>query len=263
MEVVPASDRTHAQLAALFTAGYEGYSLPVTVDEPAFAFMAGSWDYDLEASLVAVEAGEDVGLCMLGVRGEDGWIGGVGVVAPRRGRGIGRRLMDAVAERARGLGVRRLWLEVLVQNEPALALYEKLGYERVRELEVWSLEPLVFQKHKARSVPAAVVQERIRAARREREPWQRADETVAKLEGLEGLANDAAAVVFRIAGERISLLQAVADDDVAAREILQAFPAAATSLSWLNGPAGHPVNAAIAGLGGTLSARQHEMVLEL
>ena len=80
----PASARSHAELAALFTAGYEGYYMPVAVDESAFSFMAGTWDYDLDASLVAVDGG-DVGLCMLGVRGASGWIGGVGIVAGRRG----------------------------------------------------------------------------------------------------------------------------------------------------------------------------------
>ena len=263
MELVPASSRTPAQLAALFTAGYEGYYLPLAVDEAAFRFMSSSWDYDLDSSFVAVEGGDDVALCMLGVRGEEGWIGGVGVVPAQRGRKLGTRLMDAAAERARSLGVKRLWLEVLVQNAPAIALYEKLGYEHVRELEVWSLDPLVFQKHKARSVPAETAQERIRAGRTEREPWQRADESIEKAEGVEGLVNDGAAALFRASGERVSLLQAVADDQASARDLLQGFPAAATALSWLNGPAGHPFNAAIDSLGGTLAARQHEMVLEL
>ena len=36
----PASGRTHAELAALFTSGYEGYFMPVAVDEGAFSFMA-------------------------------------------------------------------------------------------------------------------------------------------------------------------------------------------------------------------------------
>ena len=49
----PASGRTHAELAALFTSGYEGYFMPVAVDESAFSFMAGTWDYDLDASLIA------------------------------------------------------------------------------------------------------------------------------------------------------------------------------------------------------------------
>ena len=65
----PASGRSHAELAALFTAGYEGYFMPVSIDEAAFAFMARGWDYDLDGSLVAIDGGEDVGLCMLAVRG--------------------------------------------------------------------------------------------------------------------------------------------------------------------------------------------------
>jgi ribosomal protein S18 acetylase RimI-like enzyme len=259
----PASSLSPAELAALFTASYEGYFMPVTVDEAAYRFMARSWDFDLDASRIALDDDERVGICNLGVRGEDGWIGGVGVVADRRGQGIGRQLMQAAEEEARGRGVKRLWLEVLVQNAPAIALYEKLGYERVRELEVWSLGELVFQKHKVLSASAEPVHERILRERREREPWQRADETIANVEDVEALESEGGAVLFSRTGERVSLLQAVAADEIAARELLESFPADATSLSWLNGPEGDPVNAAIASLGGTETARQHEMVREL
>ena len=47
--------------------------------------------------------------------------------------------MDAVHEEARARGVAHVWLEVIVENRPAIALYERLGYELVRDLEVWSL----------------------------------------------------------------------------------------------------------------------------
>lgn len=258
----PASNRSNAELAALFTAGYEGYYMPLAIDEAAFSYMAATWDYDLGESLIAADAGADVGLCMLAVRGEDAWIGGVGIVAGRRGEGIGKELMRAAEENARARGVKRLWLEVLVQNEPAIGLYEKLGYEHVRELEVWSLGDLVALNNYL-PVPVTAVHERIRRERSEREPWQRSDETVANLEDVEALESERGAVLFRRTAERVSLLQAVAADEAAARELLQSLPAAATSLNWLNGPAGDPFNAAIAALGGTQSARQHEMVLDL
>ena len=174
----PASNRSHAELAALFTAGYEGYFMPVSIDGTAFAAMAGSWDYDLGGSLVAVDGGEDVGLCMLAVRGQDAWIGGVGVVAGRRGEGIGEQLMRATEPRARDRHVTRIWLEVLVQNEPAIKLYEKLSYAHVGDLEVWSLDGgLVLQEHKVPSVPVAEALGRSR----DRLPWQRADASVATL----------------------------------------------------------------------------------
>lgn len=112
-------------------------------------------------------------------------------------------------------------------------------------------------------MPTDRAQARIRAERREREPWQRSDESVANLESVEALESDRGALLFRRAGERITLLQGIAADEAAARELLHGFPAAATSLSWLNGPEGDPFNAAIASLGGTETARQHELLLEL
>src|SRR5687767_15238754 len=248
----PASTRSYAELAAIFNAGYEDYYTPFTLDEAAFRTMSTMWDDDLEASRVALVDGEPAGICKLAIRGERGWIAGIGISPAHRGKGVGEELMRGVLAEARDRGLREVWLEVLVQNEPAIRLYEKLGFERVRVLEVWTLGELVFQNHKARSVPVAQAQTRIRAERTWREPWQRADETLANLEQVEGLESERGAVLFRRTGERVSLLQAVAADETAARELLQAFPAEAAALQWLNGPEGDPFSAAIASLGGTL-----------
>lgn len=46
-----------------------------------------------------------------------------------RGQGIGRALMGAVDELARGLGCCKVTLEVLEGNHPAQALYRSVGYE--------------------------------------------------------------------------------------------------------------------------------------
>ena len=55
---------------------------------------------------------------------------GLMVARGSRRRGVGRALMEAAEEWARGVGVRKLELHVFPHNEPALALYESLGYER-------------------------------------------------------------------------------------------------------------------------------------
>jgi hypothetical protein len=112
-------------------------------------------------------------------------------------------------------------------------------------------------------VPAEQAHERIRAGRTWREPWQRADETVANSTGVEGIASEDGALLFRRSGDRVSLVQAVAPDQAAAERLLQSLPPETTGLQWLNGPAGHVLNLAIAALGGTLAHRQHEMLLEL
>ena len=46
-----------------------------------------------------------------------------------RGKGVGRRLMEAVFEKATQLGCCRVTLEVAVANEPAKSLYLKTGFE--------------------------------------------------------------------------------------------------------------------------------------
>ena len=260
----PASHFTHAELAAIFNAGYEGYFTPFTLDEAAFRFMVTTFDDDLGASRVLLVDGEPAGICKLAIRADRGWIGGLGVTAAHRGKGLGEALMREVIDVAGKRGLRELWLEVLTPNVPAIALYEKLGFGTVRAVEVWSLERRVAQRQETvRSVPLEQGQARIARERRQREPWQRADESVAHYEEVEALESDRGAILFRRSGERASLLQGVAADEESARELIEALPAEASALHWLNGPEGDPFNAAIASLGGTRAWTQHEMRLEL
>ena len=63
--------------------------------------MVRRFDLDLAASRVARAGGEPVGIALLGLRGDRGWIGGMGVVPGARREGLGRRLMAAVIEQAR------------------------------------------------------------------------------------------------------------------------------------------------------------------
>lgn len=259
MELVPAAEFSDAELAAIFTAGYKGYFMPIAVDADSFRFLAQSFDYDLDASRVVRDAKESVGLVMVARRGESGWIGGVAVIPELRGTGLGRRLMEAAAAEARTRGVRQLWLEVLVQNRPALGLYEQLGYGHVRELEVWALDG--FHEKRRDGTPAAT-QDAIGRVR-ERLPWQRADETVANMDDAQALVTTSGALMYRASGGTASLLQVAADVEGGVLELLATLPPEVTSLRYMNGPVGDPVNAALKSLGGVEIARQHEMMLRL
>lgn len=50
---------------------------------------------------------------------------------PSRGQGIARALLGVVVARARDLGARQVWLETQDSNVPAIAAYERLGFEIV------------------------------------------------------------------------------------------------------------------------------------
>jgi RimJ/RimL family protein N-acetyltransferase len=55
---------------------------------------------------------------------------GLGVLRASWNQGVGRSLLGAIESWARARGVHRLELTVQTTNRPAIALYEKVGFER-------------------------------------------------------------------------------------------------------------------------------------
>ena len=256
----PASSLGLERLAGLFTAAYEDYLLPFALDEQQLRTMVELFDLDLDASRVAFREGEPVGLANLGIRGDRGWIGGVGVIPAARRHGLGAQLMVAVHEQARERGMREVWLEVMLENDRALPLYEKLGYVTSRDVEVWSIDSAADGAD-AEEVSWEEAHAVIRERRREPDPWQRADETVANHGGLRGLVAGDAATVFRAADGRATLLQMVGAAD-AARSLLAAVRGHGP-VTVLNAPPGGVISGAFRDLGGRRVVVQHEMVLRL
>jgi GNAT superfamily N-acetyltransferase len=242
--------------AELFTAAYEGYLIPFQIGAAALATMEAVFDLDLDASRIAFRDSEPVGLGNLGLRAEDAWIGGVGVVPAARRSGVGEALMRALHQQALERGVRRVWLEVMVENTGAFALYEKLGYRTVRDVEVWSLTA-EDGGTPAHEVPAEQAHARIRGLRRQREPWQRADETVTNYGDARGLETDAGVAVFRGNGP-VQLLQVAGDAEPLLRWLCRLG-----AVSILNLPVEDAAAQVLRRLGAKVVVRQHEMLLEL
>jgi GNAT superfamily N-acetyltransferase len=260
-ELHPARELGLDELARTFTAAYEGYVVPFEVGEEQLRFMVETFDIDLDASRVAVQDGEAVGLANLAIRGDQGWIGGLGVVPAARRGGLGRLLMEAVHEQARARGLRRIWLEVIEQNEGAHLLYTGLGYRDVRWVELGVVDHDV-EPAQASEVDADAARARIRELGGGREPWQRSDETLAHYGDLRGLATDGAAALFRVAADGRAVLLQLAGDEQAAGRLLAALRSHGVVVLF-NVPEGDPALAALRALGGRITLRQREMALEL
>jgi GNAT superfamily N-acetyltransferase len=242
-----------AERAELFNAAYEGYVVPFHLDEQQLTFMDDVFDLDLDASRVAYRDGEPVGLANLGLRGEEAWIGGVGVVSGARRSGVGEALMRALHEQARERGVRRVWLEVIVENTSASALYEKLGYELVQDVEVWTL-PGVEGELAGREVPPSEAKAQLPERH---EPWQRADGTLVNYDDVSGLVTDTGAMLFCVRSS--AQLQQYAGEPEPLLHALRTFG----DVYILNLPADDPAATVLRELGGSVVVRQHEMLLEL
>lgn len=63
--------------------------------------------------------------------GDDAELMTIGVAKDAQRQGIALALLDALIARARAQGARRMLLEVRVDNDPALALYQRFGFERM------------------------------------------------------------------------------------------------------------------------------------
>ncbi len=270
--VIPlaASSLEPSALTALFNAGYSEYVVPVRMDAAAFRDHLTVNDIDLEVSRVVID-GPPVSFALIGRRGNTGWVGGLGTVPGHRRHGHGQRVLAAALAAAQASGCREMWLEVIDINRAAIALYERLGFETVREVTVWSLTGNGGRVPAARAVEGADAHAWIVGNRVSREPWQRADASVAHLRAagvaLEGLvlapgSDMAAAVLFRRDPEVVNVLQIAALDERSAADALVAT-AAGNALRLSNAPEGEPIARALDRLGARRVVRQREMRLRL
>jgi len=276
--VEPVDGLDDEALAGLFTLVYTGYDVPMHVDASVMRVMRVAFDLDRAASRLLRVGGEAVAVAMLGLRRGTGWIGGMGVAPDFRGRGLGERIMQEVLASARRQGVRRVLLEVLEQNAPAIRLYERLGFARTRDLEVWTFPAPAFEDGGPALEPVPVDEAHafVREHRPAPEPWQRADGTLAALredgapfEGV--LANrggrTVGAMIARSTGGRAGVFQlATLPGEVpgTTRALLASLRqdgAAESIVRWLNLPADDPAAEVVRSLGATREAGQHEMQL--
>lgn len=272
MELVPADSLELEALTELFNAGYSDYFVPLRLDAKGLEFTVAVTDIDLAASRVALEDGEPAAFAVLALRGDEGWIGGMGTVPARRRRGLGRAALEAVLVEARSRGLASVRLEVIEQNKPARRLYDKLGFTHVRDLGIWILDGAPPQVTHAQPAPVDDAHAWIQANRTASEPWQRADETLEHMQarGLEFAAltverdgGTVGALLYQDGQTPPGVAQLASLDEQAAAHLLVALAAHGDGLRFVNLPAGDPAERALDLLQARRQIGQHELRLTL
>ena len=122
-------------LAELFGQAFEDYLVPISSDPVALAARIRQEQIDLAASLVVrAPNGELAGIALIARRGDTSRLAGMGITAPWRGQKAGQALVSRVVQEASERQDRRMVLEVIEQNTPAVRLYEKSGFVALRRL---------------------------------------------------------------------------------------------------------------------------------
>ena len=136
MELQTASNFTYEQLTEAYNETRVDYMVPMPMNVARLMEYCRVYDVSLEHSCVAVDDDVMLGLGMLGVRHERGWITRLGVLPAGRRKGTGSALMTGLLEAAQQESLKMMWLEVIKGNEPAHKLFLKFGFKETRELIV-------------------------------------------------------------------------------------------------------------------------------
>jgi GNAT superfamily N-acetyltransferase len=134
LDIKPASDYPLADLTQLLNLSFENYLVPIAFNLLQFLTMIRKDSVDLSASRVLTADDKPVGLALIARRGWTSRLAAMGVVQDMRGKGTGSWFMEKIIREARERNDRELVLEVIEQNEHAVKLYQKCGFQNVRRL---------------------------------------------------------------------------------------------------------------------------------
>jgi GNAT superfamily N-acetyltransferase len=134
--VKPASNFPIAELVNMLNRGFEEYFIPIHFTNPLFLNMLHKDGIDLSASRVLLADHNPCGIALIAPRGV--WrvsrLAAMGIAKEIRGKKAGSWFMKELIDNACKRGDREMVLEVIEQNEPAVKLYQKYGFERMRRL---------------------------------------------------------------------------------------------------------------------------------
>jgi len=136
LATVPASNYPAPELAELLNRGFEDYFIPIQFNTSMLLTMLHKDGIDLAESRILIVEDQPCGIALIARRGalRTSRLAAMGIEKGLRSRGAGSWFMQRLLGEARQRGDREMVLEVIEQNEPAIRLYQRSGFESVRRL---------------------------------------------------------------------------------------------------------------------------------
>lgn len=138
MEFKRFAECTLDEAVTAWNRGFEGYFVQIPMTRDTFIKRMVMEDLSSDCSIVAFSNGEPVALVMNGFRMFGGkkvaWNGGTGIATSHRGTGLSNILMEKVLNVYEEENIELATLEAIEENERAIKLYKKYGYEVVGHL---------------------------------------------------------------------------------------------------------------------------------
>jgi ribosomal protein S18 acetylase RimI-like enzyme len=125
---------TADEAAKAIQKSFEGYFVPMRMDEETFERRFRAEHVDRRESRIFVQGTQIAGIILVARRWRVSRIATMGCSPAFRRCGLGAAMLEAALDSAKDRGDDRITLEVLEPNHPARRLYARLGFLPVREL---------------------------------------------------------------------------------------------------------------------------------
>lgn len=126
--------------AGVMNLGFSDYFVPIQLDAIKFHELLRTSHIDISLSKVVIQDGKALGIALIARRGWSSRLAGMSVIPEARRQKVGTWLMEQIIADSKTRGDRRMELEVIEQNLPAVYLYEFIGFRIMRRLVSWKLE---------------------------------------------------------------------------------------------------------------------------
>ena len=142
IEIISLDKIPFRKLVLCFNAAFSDYVVKFTITEDALRERWENTGVDYSLSYGAMVAGELVGFIVHGINEKDGVLtaynAGTGVLPAYRGFKITRNIYRYALRLLKAKGIKQSILEVIQENEPALHIYESVGFQITREVSCFS-----------------------------------------------------------------------------------------------------------------------------
>lgn len=181
LKTISALDYGFTKTTKVLNLGFSDYIVPVQIDLEQLSSMLKVDSVDLKESLIVIRDGEAVGVALIARRGWNCRLAGMAIIPAARGQGVGRYLLKQVILKARERDDRRLELEVIEQNAPAVSLYKNSGFSIVRKLVGYRNEKPAGKSMPIEEIDLRTLGRLVSAQGLPDLPWQVSGETLGQM----------------------------------------------------------------------------------
>ncbi|PQA92983.1 hypothetical protein B0A69_12520 [Chryseobacterium shigense] len=159
MQIKSLEKVTMEDLTAVFNLSFSDYIVPFQLTLEQLKSKIEAEDIRPGLSLGVFDSDRIVGFMLHGLRidesGSAVYNAGTGVIPEYRGKGLVGKMYEELIPRLKALNVKKMVLEVIRENKPAVRAYEKMGYVVSRKLDCFSGKLNILKDNKEVTIQQA------------------------------------------------------------------------------------------------------------